>query len=122
MSARTRDTTHRPRVGRDPRRPRPLTSAWLSVALAPVCFFLAFAAGQGVYAVTGHDPSTGASPPLWADLAAGIPSLAILLTPCVAGVVHGRRAMRAGVRAGLVPAVLAALIGVAAVVLTVVNL
>ena len=54
----------------------------------------AFAAAQGVYAVTGHDPSTGASPPLWADLAAGIPSLAILLTPCVAGVVHGRRAMR----------------------------
>ena len=82
--------------------------AHTSVALVPVFFFLAFAAAQGIYAVTGHDPSTGASPPLWADLAAGIPFLAILLTPCVAGVVLGRRAVRAGVRAGCVAVVLTA--------------
>ena len=92
------------------------------VVLIPVFLLLSFAATTGIYALTGHDPSTGDVPPLWANLAAGLPGLAILLVPCVAGVVYGWRAVRSGVRAGLVPAVLAALMGAGAVVLTVANL
>jgi hypothetical protein len=108
--------------GHGPRRATPLGRAWISIALVPVFFFLSFLVQTGIYALTGHDPSTGDVPPLWANLAAGLPGLAILLVPCVAGVVYGWRAVRSGVRAGMVPAVLAALVGVGAVVLTVANL
>lgn len=99
----------------------PLAGAWISIALVPVFFIAAFAASQGIYAMTGYDPSAGATPPLWADLAAGLPGLGILLIPCVAGVVYGRRSARVGVRAGLVPAAIAALLGVGAVLLVVLN-
>lgn len=101
--------------------PTPLARAWISVAVIPVFFFAAFAVAQGIYALTGHDPSTGATPPLWADLAAGIPALAVVLIPCVAAVVYGLRAARAHVRAGLVPAVVAALAAVGAVLLVVLQ-
>lgn len=109
--------------GQGPRRATPLGRAWISIALVPVFFFLSCLVQTGIYALTGHDPSTGDVPPLWANLAAGLPGLAILLVPCVvAGVVYGWRAVRSGVRAGMVPAVLAALVGAGAVVLTVANL
>ena len=117
----TSSTNHAPE-GQGPWTRTALGRAWASVALIPVFFFLSFAVQTVIYALTGHDPSTGDVPPLWANLAAGLPGLAILLVPCVAGVVYGWRAARAGVRAGLVPAVLSALLGVGAVVLTVVNL
>lgn len=115
-------TTNNAPTGHGPRTSSPLGRAWISTALVPVFFFLSFLAQTGIYVLTGHDPSTGDLPPLWANLAAGIPGLAILLVPCIAGVVYGWRAVRAGVRAGLVPAALAALLGVGAVVLTVANL
>ena len=115
----TSSTNHAP-VGR-PRTRTPLSKAWLSIVLVPVFFALSFVAQTVIYALTGYDPSTG-TVPLWANLAAGLPGLAILLVPCVAGVVYGWRATRAGVRAGLVPAVLAALLGVGAVALTVANI
>lgn len=70
--------------------------AWISVALVPVFLFLSFLVQTGIYALTGHDPGTGDVPPLWASLAAGLPGLAILLVPCIAGVVHGRRAFVRG--------------------------
>jgi hypothetical protein len=111
---------HHAPVSPEPRNRTPLARAWISVALIPVFFILSFLAQTVIYALAGHDPGSG-TVPLWADLAAGLPGLAIVLTPCLAGVVHGWRAARAGVRAGLVPAVVAALLGVGAVVLTVVN-
>ena len=70
-----------PSAGPGPRDRAPLTRAWISVALVPVFFFVAFAAAQGIYALTGYDPSAGATPPLWADLVAGIPALLILFLP-----------------------------------------
>ncbi len=110
-------------VDQGPPTRKALGRAWTSIALIPIFFMVSFAAQTGIYVLIGHDPSTGEVPPLWATLAAGIPGLGILLVPCIAGVVYGRRAaVREGVRAGLVPAVLAALVGVGAVVLTVVNL
>lgn len=117
----TADSSSDAPTGQGPRTQTPLTRAWISVALVPVFFFVAFAASQGIYALTGYDPSAGATPPLWADLVAGLPGLAIMLVPCVAGVVYGRRAARAGVRAGLVPAAIAALLGFGAVLLVVLN-
>jgi hypothetical protein len=118
------NTTHTPQSSdngsatQGPRSQTPLTRAWISLALIPVFFFVSFAAAQGIYALTGYDPSTGVTPPLWADLVAGLPALAILLIPCGASVVYGLRAARAGVRAGIVPAVLGVLLGIGAALLT----
>jgi hypothetical protein len=106
-------------TGRGLRTLSPLVQAWIWVVLVPVFFLAAFAAAQGIYALTGYDPSAGATAPRWADLAAALPFLAILLIPCIAGVVYGRRAARAGVRAGLAPAAVAALLGVGALLLVV---
>jgi hypothetical protein len=100
----------------------PLIWSWACVVLVPVFFFLSFIAAQGIYVLVGHDPSTGDVPPLWANLAAGVPGLAIALLPCVAGALLARRALRAGHRAGLVPLVLAVLLGVGMTVLVLVNL
>ena len=117
----TTDSSSDASIGQGARTQTPLARAWISIALVPVFFLAALAASQGIYGLTGYDPSAGATPPLWADLAAGLPSLAILLIPCTAGVIYGRRAARAGVRAGLVPAAIAALLGVGAVLLVVLN-
>lgn len=100
----------------------PLARAWISIVLVPVFFFLSFATQSGIYALTGHDPSAGVTPPLWANLAAGLPGLAIALIPCVAAVVLGRRATAAGVRSGSVPAVIGTLLGAGLVVLLALNL
>ena len=108
-------------VGQATRTQTPLAGAWISIALVPVFFFVSFGAQEGIYALTGYDSSGGTSP-LWVNLATGLPGLAILLIPCIVAVVYGRRARRTGVRAGLVPEVFAALLGVGAVVLTLVNL
>jgi hypothetical protein len=108
-------------TGGGPRDQTPLARAWISIALVPVFFFVAFAAAQGIYALTGYDPSAGATPPLWADLAAGIPALLILFLPCAGAVVYGLRASREGARAGLVPVVLGALVAVGGVLLVVLQ-
>ncbi|WP_155893007.1 hypothetical protein [Intrasporangium chromatireducens] len=115
-----RASSNHPPVGRRSQAHTPLVRAWIGVALVPVFFFLSFAVQTGIYALTGHDPSAG-SVPLAAYLTAALPGLAIVLAPCVAAVVLGRRAVRSGVPAGLLPQVVAALLAVGAVVLTVVN-
>lgn len=108
-------------TGEGPRSSTPLARAWVSVALVPVFFLVAFAAAQGIYALTGYDPSAGATPPLWADVAAGLPALLILLLPCAAAVAYGLRAYREGARSGLVPVVLAALVAAGGVLLVVLQ-
>jgi len=117
----TTDSSNDASMGEGALTQTPLARAWISIFLVPVFFIAAFVASQGIYALTGYDPSAGTTPPLWADLAAGLPGLAILLVPCIAGVVYGRRSVRAGVRAGLVPGTIAALLGIGAVLLVVLN-
>lgn len=107
-------------AGGGARTPSVLTQAWLWVALVPVFFLVAFAAQYAIYAMTGDEPGLGTAP-LWVDLTAAVVGLVILLVPCVAGMVYGRRARRAGVRAGIVPEVVAGLLGVAAIVLVAFN-
>lgn len=95
--------------------------AWVSIALVPVFFLAAFAVATGIYALSGYDPSAGATPPFWVNLFVGLVSAAILLTVCAAGVLYGLRAAKEGLRAGLVPAVIAALLGIGSVVLVVLG-
>ncbi len=104
-----------------PRSQTPLGWAWISVALVPVFFAVAFALQYGIYALTGNEPGQGTAP-FSVDLAAGLAALVILLVPCLAGVFHGLRAMRSGARAAWVPTVLSGLLAVGATVLVVLNL
>jgi hypothetical protein len=101
-------------------RGRWLAWAWAAVALIPVFFVLALATGQGVYALMGYRPEN-ADAPVAVVLVALVPTLAVALVPCVAAVLAGRRAVRAGQRGGTVPLVLGALTGLGLLVLTVVS-
>jgi hypothetical protein len=94
--------------------------AWIAVALIPVFFVLAFAVGQALYSVFGYLPEDNDAP-LWVDLASAIPTLAICLVPCVAAVLYGRRADRAGDRRALAAVVIGALAGLGLTVLTIVT-
>lgn len=114
MSGRQLDRTPQPTA-------RPSTPwlrrAWVGVALVPVAFALAFAAGSGVYAWMGYQPEN-ADAPLWAVVVASTVVVLIVLIPCVAAVVLGRRAIKDGERRGVYPAVIGAVAGVAVVALT----
>jgi hypothetical protein len=87
-----------------------LTYAWLSVVLTPGFFILAFVVGEGLFSLLGYDPGIGEAP-LWAVLVAAVPAVLIVLAPCVAAVVFGQIAVRAGRRSGVVPLTIAAVVG-----------
>lgn len=97
-----------------------LRRAWVSVALVPVFFFIAFAVGEGIYALMGYQPEH-ADAPLWAVVVASALVVVVVVIPCVAAVYFGRRAIRAGDRRGLVPAVIGAVAAVGWVTLTLVT-
>ena len=82
-----------------------LRRAWAGVALVPVFFVIAFAVGEGIYAVMGYRPED-ADAPIWAVVAASAVVLLVVLIPCVAAVHFGRRAVKGGDRRGAVPAVI----------------
>lgn len=104
--------------GRPPRPPGDLLGrAWLAVALIPAFFLLAFALGYVLYDLLGYKPEDNDAP-LWVDLMAAIPVLAVSLVPCAGAVAYGRRAERAGDRRGRVPLAIGVLTGLALVVLT----
>ncbi|MGZ4436701.1 MAG: hypothetical protein ACXVWU_08120 [Nocardioides sp.] len=96
-----------------------LRRAWIGVVTIPLFFMLAFAAGQGMYALLGYKPENLV--PLWVDVVAAVPTVAVFLVPCVAAVLYGVRAERAGDRRALVPAAIGALAGLGVLVLTVVT-
>lgn len=104
---------------RDPRSARTLLRrAWVSVALIPIFFFLAFAAGEGLYSVMGYDPGDA---PLGVDLLCGVVALLLSVAPCVAAVLYGSRAHRAGERWAMLPLIIGAAAGLFFLVLTVVT-
>lgn len=90
------------------------------MALTPVFFVIAFAVGEGAYAVLGYAPEN-ADAPLWVVLVTSALVLLVLAVPCVAAVVYGRRCIRAGDRRGVAPLVIASLAWLGALVLTVVS-
>lgn len=97
-----------------------LRRAWIAVALVPVFFLPALALGYVMYDLFGYAAESPAAP-LWVDVVCALPPLALYLAPCVAAVVLGRRASRAGDRRGLVPLAVGAVAGLALTVLTVVT-
>lgn len=97
-----------------------LRRAWVSVALVPVFFIIAFAVGEGIYAVMGYKPEN-ADAPVWAIVVASALVLLVVLIPGVAAVHFGRRAIKDGDRRGLLPAVIGAVAVAGWTVLTIVS-
>jgi hypothetical protein len=95
-----------------------LARAWISIALVPVFFFLAFAVGEGLIAALGYPDGDG---PIWTTLVSAIAATVVVLLPCLAAAWFGTRAHRARDRRGLVPAALGAVIGLGWLVLTIVT-
>jgi len=98
-----------------------LGRAWIAVALIPVFFILAFAVGQVLYSLMGYLPED-AGIPLWVDLVATIPTLAVFLVPCAAAVLYGRRVNSVGDRRGLVPLCIGVLAGLGLLILSTVTI
>jgi hypothetical protein len=88
--------------------------------LVPLFFFIAFAVGEGIYALMGYKPEN-ADAPVWAVIVASALVLLVVLIPCVAAVYSGRRAIKSGDRRGMYPAVIGAVAAVGWVVLTIVT-
>ncbi len=99
---------------------RLLRRAWVSVALIPVFFFIAFALGEGIYALMGYQPED-ADAPVWAVVVASTLVVLLVVIPCVAAVHFGRRSVESGVRRGVYPAVVGAVAGVGVLALTIVT-
>jgi len=98
-----------------------LGRAWIAVVLIPVFFILAFAVGQVLYSLMGYLPEN-AGIPLWVDLVATIPTMAVFLVPCSAAVLYGRRANSLGARSGLIPLCIGALAGLGLLLLSIVTI
>lgn len=98
-----------------------LRRAWIAVALIPVAFLLAFAVGEGLYALLGYKPED-ATEPLWVALVAGVPAIVLFLIPCVAAVRYGNRARLEGNRGALAPLVIGAALGLWMLVTNIVSL
>lgn len=98
-----------------------LRRSWIAVALIPVSFVLAFVVGEGLYALLGSEPDD-ATEPLWVALVAGVPAIALFLVPCAAAVWFGNRARAEGHRAGLLPLVVGAVLGLWMLVMNTVSL
>jgi hypothetical protein len=96
-----------------------LTRAWGGVALVPVFFLLAFAAGEGLYSAFGY--SSGGTAPVWVEIIVLVAVLAICLVPCVAAAYAGQRASGAGDRRGRIPAAIGLLAGAAWIVMSLVS-
>lgn len=117
MSNRQLDQSPRP-TGRDL---EPwLQRAWVGVAAVPLFFMIAFAVGEGTYAVMGYQPEN-ADAPIWAVVVASALVLAVVLVPCVSAVYCGRRAIKRGDHRGRYPAALGAIAGIGLITLTIVS-
>ena len=98
-----------------------LGRAWIAVVLIPVFFILAFVVGQVLYSLMGYLPEN-AGIPLWVDLVASIPTIAVFLIPCTAGVLYGWHANSLGARSGLIPLCIGALAGLGLLILSIVTI
>lgn len=99
----------------------PLHRAWISVALIPVFFVLAFGFGYGVYDALGYRPENDDAP-FWVDLVSTVLILAVALGPCAGAVIFGQRARDSGDRRGVVPFGLGAVAGIGLTIMSAVTL
>jgi hypothetical protein len=86
-----------------------------------VFFILAFGVAQVLYSLMGYLPEN-AGIPLWVDLVATIPAIAVFLVPCSAAVLYGRRASNVSDRRGLVTLCTGALAGLGFLILSIVTI
>ena len=98
-----------------------LIRSWIAVGLIPVAFVLAFAVGEGLYALLGYKPED-ASEPLWVALVAGVPAIVLFLVPCTAAVWYGNKARADAHRRALLPMAIGAVLGLWMVVMNTVSL
>jgi MFS family permease len=84
----------------DRRGRRLLRAAWWSFGLLPISFVGASVLGGVILAALGHDPDSETDPSFWQMAVAGIPSVVVLILPCVLVVWFGRRALAAGLEGG----------------------
>jgi hypothetical protein len=75
------------------------------------------AVGEGLISAQGYESGGTETVPVEAALLASLPALLILVTPCLAAVVLGRRASREGDPRGAAPAWIGGVIGAATVLL-----
>lgn len=102
------------------RRSTNLTRAWIAVATIPVAFIVAFAVGEGLYALLGYKPED-ATEPFWVALVAGVPAIVLFLVPCVGAIWYGNRARAQGSHAALLPMVIGAVLGAWMVIMNLVS-
>ena len=96
-----------------------LGRAWTAVIAIPLFVVLAFVTGEVMLSALGY-PS-GDAAPLWASLIVDLAVTAVLLAPCVAAAIFGRRAQLTGSRGAVVPMVIGSVVGIAGVALTIVT-
>jgi len=96
-----------------------LGRAWVAVVLIPAFAILSFAAGVVTLSAFGY--SSGGDEPLWLNVVVDAVAMTVLLVPCAAAVLYGRRARLAGVRRAAVPIGIGVLAGTAGIVLTIVT-
>ena len=77
--------------------------AWLSLALYPFAFVIAFVVGEGLATLFGYEVGDGEVAPLWIALAAGLPALLVMAVPPALAIHFGRRAVAGGREAAKVP-------------------
>jgi fatty acid desaturase len=102
-----------------PRAPKAVARAWVAIALIPVFFFIAMGVGEGLASLLGY-PADGAAP-VWVTVATDLAATVTVLVPCLAAVFFGHRAITAGDRRGLLPAVLGAGAGLGWLILAIVS-
>ena len=102
------------------RPPRALGRAWVAIILIPVFFVLAIGAGEGVISLLGYTAGRGNNP-IWVSLVSDLAAIAVVLLPCLAAVIFGRRARKAGDGRGLIPVVLGTVAGLGWLTLTIVS-
>jgi hypothetical protein len=94
-------------------------SAWVWLALSPIFFFLALAAGEGVISACGYP--LGDVYPWWVTVLSDGVAVVVVLVPCAGGVVYGLRAHRARVRRSTAPIVTGVIVAVAWIAITVIS-
>lgn len=82
---------------------RDVRRAWWSLALFPVSFVGAFAVGEGLAALLGHETGGTDPAPVWLMVAAAGPALLVFVAPALLSVFFCRRAAQADNPGGRVP-------------------
>jgi hypothetical protein len=94
--------------------------AWVAVAFIPVGFVASMVVGEGLFALQGYDSTDEDAPTRAVALAGGV-GILVFVIPCLVAWLLGRRAVADGEASGSTPALVAALIGVAFVLLNLVG-